>query len=145
MVGVETLTVEGVSSDFYRIHLPDGSQSWIPLGRLKAQGLRPVMSPKTAKATLKAAREEEAPGKRATWNRRQKRYRETLLENEPKAIGAMLGELGSVLREKGQLSFSERRIFEQALGQLSAELSLSLELTQDQARERIEKALGASL
>lgn len=141
VLGVETMTVEGVSAQLYRIGLPDGSSSWVPIDRLEAQGLRPVMDAETAAATLLVVTQEEAPEKRITWNRRQRRYREMLVSNEPKAIGSLVGELGAVLRVKERLSFGERRMFEQAKELLAAELALALGLSADAAMARLESAL----
>jgi len=44
VTAIETLTVEGYRGEFYRIRLPEGALTWVPMGRLLEKRIRKVMS-----------------------------------------------------------------------------------------------------
>ncbi len=141
VVAIETLDLGEDAREYYRIQLRKGVRSWVPVGRLAEQGIRRVMTRKHALETLRILGSQEAPEKRTNWNRRQRRYTETMLHNEPTGLAALLGELDAVRKQKGTLSFTERRFFEKVHTQLVAELSIALEVEPEAAESRVQEAL----
>ncbi len=123
---IETMTVGGVSGRFFRILLPSGMRNWLPEGRLAEKGVRRIMSRDTAEELFEVVAEKDAPAKRDNWNRRQQRYQQTLLDNRPRGLAALLDELAAVQEQKGPLSPREGEIFRRVHRLLVAELSQAL-------------------
>lgn len=142
VMAIETLPIAGDERTFYRIEFPEGGQSWVPLGTLPEKRIRKVMSRENALEALVVMAAQEAPEKRANWNQRKRRYQEMVMDNSPKLLATLLGELAAVRRTKGTLSFSENKVFEQVRGMLKREMSLALGLSVDAVETRLECALA---
>ena len=112
---------------------------WVPTHRAAIDGIRRPIEKNAIPEILQTIEETKAPVKRANWNRRQRRYRELLMSNDPLQIAALLGELASVRAVKS-LSFGERQMFERARDLLAAELQTTCEQSDDIVG-RLEKAL----
>jgi CarD family transcriptional regulator len=110
---------------------------WVPVDRAADEGVRAPVKPERVDKLLRIIKETTAPAKRATWNRRQRRYREEIATNEPERLAAVLGELADV-RQNKPLSFGERRLFDQVHSLLANEFSLVAD-----AGDRLEEALAA--
>jgi CarD family transcriptional regulator len=112
---------------------------WVPTHRAVIDGIRRPMEASTVDEVLDTIVKTVAPKKRSNWNRRQRRYRELLMSNDPMQLAELLGELASVRQNKA-LSFGERRMYERAKSLLGAELKAACN---DNVEERFEKALAA--
>ncbi len=139
-------SIEGVdlggdeSVQMYKIVLEtNGMEMWVPTHRAVIDGIRRPMEASTVDEVLNTIRKTVAPKKRSNWNRRQRRYRELLMSNDPMQLAELLGELASVRQNKA-LSFGERRMYERAKSLLGAELKAACD---DDVEERFEKALAA--
>lgn len=123
----------------YQLHFPDtDAVVYVPVERSGWDSARPLMSKDTAKKALQVLAEQEAPEKRATWNRRQRRYREALDSADPGAVAAVIGELYAVRAQKdGVLSFGERRLLEQAHAMFAGELVKVFGWTRKRADKQI--------
>lgn len=140
---IETIDLGVGDQEMYRIELDSDEKkvNWVPLDQMQAQCVRLVMEPKQVKDTLDAIANGTAPEKRATWNRRQRRYNELVAENTPKSLGALMGELAAVRRKKA-LSFTERRMFDRVRSQLSAEMASALGVPLEKAEKQLDDAIG---
>lgn len=119
---IEDVELGGESVQMYRIRVIDDEvRMWVPVGNARVQGIRSPVEASDVKELLQTIRDTVAPKKRATWNRRQRRYNELLMSNDPRQIAALLGELASV-RSGKPLSFGERRLFDRAKRLFTAEL-----------------------
>ncbi|MCB9675216.1 MAG: hypothetical protein H6737_08870 [Alphaproteobacteria bacterium] len=137
---VQGVELGGDSVEMYRIVLEaNGMQMWVPVARAGAEGLRPPIGPDAVEAVLAAVRDTVPPATRLNWNRRQRRYREQLMSNDPMQLAQLVGELASVRQEK-TLSFGERTMFERARELLQSELSAVADAG---VVERLEEALAA--
>lgn len=139
--GIETMTLDGEEVELARISCGDTIQAmYVPPDSLGAEGIREPMKKSRVNRVLELVEGTTAPKKRATWNRRRRRYQQTLIENEPEGLAAMLGELGDV-RTRKTLSFHERRIFERVYNLLRDEIAAALGCTADTADQRLQSAL----
>ncbi|MEZ4322264.1 MAG: CarD family transcriptional regulator [Myxococcota bacterium] len=139
---VEVVDLNGIDVEMYRIYIETtGMRMWIPIHRASVDGIRPPMQPADVDTVLSTIRETTAPEQRTNWNRRQRRYRELLMSNDPLQMAELVGELASVRHDK-VLSFGERRLYEQALALIRAELEVAC--TESEGLEdRLEDALAA--
>lgn len=141
---VETMDVGGDPVKLYRITLEkDQARMWVPVHRAAAEGLRPVMSEDRVEETWDVLKAREAPEKRANWNRRQRRYNEKLMSNQPLEMAEVLGELAAV-RETKSLSFGERRIFERVRELLVGEIAAARGVSRDKVEARMEDLLAVA-
>ncbi len=116
--------------------------TWIPVAMATSERLRPVMSSDAVPATWEVLTNQEAPEKRAPWNRRQRRYNELISSGAPRDLAALAGELGAVQANK-PLSFGELRILEKARRLLVDEIAVALGLAQEVIDERFETKMAA--
>ena len=140
---IESMTVGEATGRFFRILLPSGMRNWLPVGRLAEKGVRRIMSRETAEELFLVIASQEAPIKRAHWNQRQQRYQQTLLDNRPRDLAAMLGELASIQAQKGLLSPREAEVYRRLHRLLVAELSQALQVDENAAEARLEEATAA--
>ena len=142
IAGLEKVDVGEGDAKMVRIDIGDEKKRmWVPEGRMHAECVRGVMKSNEVKETLSLIKNGTAPEKRATWNRRQRRYMELVSTNTPQSLGELMGELGAVRRKK-RLSFTERRMFDRVHDQLAAEIACALDVSVDEAGKKIDKAVG---
>lgn len=119
---IETMETGDEPVEMYKIFVEStGVRMWVPTYRAAADGYRRPLDEDRIDAVLEMIRDTTAPDKRATWNRRQRRYQELLMSNDPMQLAALLGELASVRQAKA-LSFGERKMFDRACELMSTEL-----------------------
>lgn len=141
--GVENMAIETERVELYRIDLGDGNgRMWVPTHLAGAQGLRPVMTVERAHEAWAVIEAQQAPEERQNWNRRQRRYNEKLMSNEPIEMAELLGELAAV-RNKKELSFGERKIFERVRELLVAELAAATDEPKPNIEKKMVKVLAA--
>ena len=137
--------VEGVEMgaeliEMYRIIIESiGVRMWVPTSRAVGDGIRRPIEATAIDEVFAMIRDTVAPKDRKNWNRRQRRYRELLMSNDPLQIAELLGELASVAQTK-TLSFGERQMFERARGLLEDEFRA---VCGDTIGDRMEIALAA--
>lgn len=138
--GIEKMDVGGSQVDLYRIDLGAAGRIWVPLGRMVAEGIRPVMGREALEETWEIVASQEVPDHREHWNRRRRRYTEMLMSNEPQAVARVVGELGAVDAEK-RLPFAERQLYERARNLLVDEIAAA----SGRKRATVEKQLTKTL
>ncbi len=146
--GVETMDMGDAPVELYRITFDEeGTRMWVPLSQVAAKGLRPVMDKERVKDIWYAIDNQELPNKRATWNRRYRRYNDMLMSNHPKSMAEVLGELLALRKEK-KLSFGEKRLFERVrtllVGEIAAAAGREREDVATDIDKRFEKAAEES-
>lgn len=129
----------------FPVNMGDSGVYWVPEDRVDDQGLRAPMDADTAASIIEELADHTAPKKRASWRARQKRYQEMLTSNRPMELAALVGELAAVRRQKREkkqtLSFSERRLLEQAKELLIGEI----QAVTGRARDALERAMTQAL
>lgn len=142
---IESIPLEGSELRAYCVEIAgEEGRMWVPLNRAGEAGLRRPMSAEVAEEAIEIAAKQEAPHKRAHWNRRQRRYQEWLSSDNPHDVARLVGELASVRQvKKSPLSFGERRLFEKAKDHFVRELSASLGVDQARIEKRLDKRLAS--
>jgi len=136
VIGNQTIKLFVISFDRDRMTLR------VPLLTAKNLGLRklstrPVMA--TALTTLKG----RATVKRAMWSRRALEYAAKINSGNPIAIAEVVRDLHRGPNQSEQ-SYSERQIYEQALGRLTYELAAVEKIEHEAATSKLEKLLSAA-
>lgn len=114
----------------------------VPLHKAEASGLR-KLSTRTAMESALATLKQPAGQKRGIWNRRALEYTAKIKTGDPVSIAEVVRDL---YRAPGQpeRSYSERLLYEQALGRLSHEIA-AVERTQlEAATTKVEQLLDAA-
>ena len=141
---LENVESHGSSSPMYKIVLHDDKSTiWIPPARFGPKGVRGVMSQAAARRTCATIASQPMPKKRANWPKRQRRYNEQLLSNDPTVMAELLGELAAV-RAAHHLSFGERTIYERVKALLIAEVATALDRPRPEIEERMRETLDAA-
>jgi len=135
--------MDGVGSlEVLRVNLggKDGI-TWIPVTMATPDRVRHVMNPDAVPGTWEVLVAQEAPEKRANWNRRQRRYNELIASGAPTDLAELAGELAAVQASK-VLSFGERRLLEKArrllVEEIAAALDQDIEVVDEHFAKRLE-------
>ena len=107
----------------------------IPTSKLSSVGLRKISDEKTmneAYATLKT----KAKARKIMWSRRAQEYENKINSGNPVAIAEVVRDL---YRNENiaEQSYSERQIYEQALGRLASEVSVFSNCSVDEANQKL--------
>ncbi|MDR1686489.1 MAG: CarD family transcriptional regulator [Desulfovibrio sp.] len=138
---LERREIGGCETEFYVIRILSGNtRVLVPVGNAVNAGLRVPCTPDEAGAALAVLRD---PGGRAgswgqNWNRRYREYTERLKSPSLTEVCRVLKEL-FLLSGRKELSFGERRLQEQAMSLVAAELACVLKKDIHEIRSSIEK------
>ena len=124
---IEARLVGSDTIDFYILKLLNGRAGTIrvALDAVDRVGLRQVMSRRVAKGVLEELRKDEMAVTSQPWNRRYREYTEMLKSGSPIEVARVLRDLAKVKGEKGELSYGEKKLMEQARHMLVTELALA--------------------
>lgn len=103
--------------------LDNGSKIVVPIANAHAVGLRQIISDDEVAEIFALLRNKETVGNEQTWNRRQREYMDKLKSGSAFEVAEVFRDL-SVLGERKQLSFSERRLLDTAKNLLVQEIAL---------------------
>jgi CarD family transcriptional regulator len=145
---IESVPVDGgdpnCSATMYRITFPDTKfRTWIPTDRPEGSA-RPVMSGEAAEAALAALAHQGLPEERVNWRQRYLRYQQTVKDNDPHQLAALLGEL-AVMRAERPLSFQERRLFDRLKHLVLPEIAVARGVATAEVEEVLARVLDASV
>ncbi|MDR2124548.1 MAG: CarD family transcriptional regulator [Desulfovibrio sp.] len=138
---LERREIGGCETEFYVIRILSGNtRVLVPVGNAVNVGLRVPCTPDEARAALDALRDS---GGRAgswgqNWNRRYREYTERLKSPSLREVCGVLKEL-FLLSGRKELSFGERRLQEQAMSLVAAELACVLKKDVCEIRSSIER------
>ncbi len=139
--GVETQKIGGMEIELYSIAFAkERMRVKVPTFKVKEAGLRKISSTgqmDSAIETLKG----KSKVRRIMWSRRAAEYETKINSGDPVAIAEVLRDLKRSNDESEQ-SYSERQIYESALGRLAREVAAMEKITEDTAIERLEDIMG---
>ncbi len=139
--GVETQKIGGMEVELYSISFEkDRMRLKVPTFKVKDAGLRKISSTgqmDSAMETLKG----KSKVRRIMWSRRAAEYETKINSGDPVAIAEVLRDLKRSNDETEQ-SYSERQIYESALGRLAREVAALETISEEAAAERLEDVMG---
>lgn len=105
--------------------------------------LRPLLKPDAFDRVFKtlSSKDQDTVPDHQTWNRRYREFMEMIHSGDTNEIARVLRALWDLKRNQ-DLSFGERKLLDQARYLLATEISLSLNVTFEDAERRIVAALG---
>jgi len=138
--GKEEREVGGKKVTYYRINLIGKSMSiLIPESGIESSGIRPVLSEEEIESILKYL--SEVPKNISEkWTVRHRLNVDRLKTGDIKELATVVRNLSYRSKDK-ELSYSEKRMFEEAFSKLSEEIALSLGEPVKKVKQRIRKIL----
>ena len=143
ITGIESRDIAGQKKEFYILKILDTDMKlMIPTDGAHRAGLRDVISKKDAKKVLDILKDPAVAVTVQPWNKRYREYTEMLTSGSAFEVAKVLRDLYRVKEEK-ELSFSERRLLEQARSLVVTELALARKISVSKVEKEVEAALGA--
>ena len=143
ITGIESRDIAGQKKEFYILKILETDMKlMIPTDGAQRAGLRDVISKKDAKKVLEILKDPSVAVTVQPWNKRYREYTEMLTSGSAFEVAKVLRDLYRVKEEK-ELSFSERRLLEQARNLVVTELALARNVPAAKVEKEIEAALSA--
>jgi CarD family transcriptional regulator len=144
VIDVETQEIAGASLDLYVIRFEKERMTLrVPTNKIESAGMRKLSSSATmqeALATLKG----KPKVKRTMWSRRAQEYEAKINSGDLVSIAEVVRDLFRA-EDQPEQSFSERQIYEAAVGRLARELAAMENSDEPTAQEKIEKVLSTGV
>ncbi len=142
VIDVETQSIAGTNLDLYVIRFEKERMTLrVPTNKIESAGMRKLSSSiamQEAFTTLKG----KPKVKRTMWSRRAQEYEAKINSGDIVSIAEVVRDLFRATDQPEQ-SFSERQIYEAAVGRLARELAAKEETDEKTAQDKIEKVLLA--
>ncbi len=138
---VETQEVAGFSLDVYVVSFDEDRMTLkIPVNKVDHLGLRTPSSANVIDMAFKALAKKARMKRGELWSRRAQEYEGKINSGDMVSIAEVIRDLH---RGDGQpeQSYSERQIYQLAMGRLAQELAVIEEINETQATQRVETAL----
>ena len=140
IVSVEKDTIAGIDINFYKIEITkDKLILTIPTNQ--QSHLRPLSSINQINKAISILKG-KAKVKRTMWSRRAQEYEQKINSGEIYQIAEVVRDLNKNTDMPVDQSYSERQLFEKAFERLLGEVTVVLAVTEDEAKEKLNKALG---
>ena len=143
IVGIETREISSSKMTFYILKILDsGMKLMIPTDGASRAGLRDVISKRDVKKVMDILKDPKIAVTVQPWNKRFREYTEMLTSGSAFEVAKVLRDLHRVKNEK-ELSFSERRLLEQARNLMVTELALAKNCDVERVQKELDALLGA--
>ena len=140
IVAVEKDTIAGIEIHFYKIEITkDKLVLTIPTNQ--QNHLRPLSSINQINKAISILKG-KAKVKRTMWSRRAQEYEQKINSGEIYQIAEVVRDLNKNTDMPVDQSYSERQLFEKAFERLLGEVTVVLGSTEEEAKEKLNKALG---
>jgi CarD family transcriptional regulator len=143
ITGIETQEIVGQKLKLLIVQFEkDRMTLRVPIAKAKTAGLRRLSSRKemqTALTTLKG----RSRVKRTMWSRRAQEYEAKINSGDPRSIAEVVRDLHRNAGQPDQ-SFSERQMYQSALGRLVREFAAVERISEEIATQRLEAMLKAA-
>lgn len=142
ITGIESREIAGQKKEFYILRILDTEMKlMIPTDGAQRAGLRDVISKRDAQKVMKILKDPEVAVTVQPWNKRYREYTEMLSSGSAFEVAKVLRDLHRVKGEK-ELSFSERRLLEQARQLVVTELALAKKTDIQKVEKELNTVLG---
>ena len=141
VIDIEKREVVGQKLEMYVIEFPNMDMLVrVPVDKTKLNNLRKVSRPGKIQTIFKILTE-KAKIKRTMWSRRAQEYDQKINSGEIEQIAEVVRDLNRADSQAEQ-SYSERQLFELAYGRLLREVIVSLKITDEAGKKKVDKLLG---
>ena len=136
---IQTTVMEDIEYALYVVKVEEnGIVFKVPVDQAEEKGLRYPMSKADVKGVYEVLRDRETPRDKQTWNRRYRAYMTKIKTGDPLQVAEVLRDLAMLKAEK-QLSFGERKMYDQAHGLVVQECVIAKELSTEKIEKEIDK------
>lgn len=143
ITGIESRDIAGKKKEFYILKILETDMKlMIPTDGAGRVGLRDVISRRDAKKVIEILKDPSIAVTVQPWNKRYREYTEMLTSGSAFEVAKVLRDLHRVKEEK-ELSFSERRLLEQARNLVVTELALARKVDPKKVEKEVAAVLGA--
>ena len=140
ITSVDKLTIAGIEASVYKIEITkDKLNLTIPTNQ--QQHLRPLSSSNQVNKALLILKG-KAKIKRTMWSRRAAEYEQKINSGDIYQIAEVVRDLNKNTDMPMDQSYSERQLFEKAYDRLLGEVAIVLNISDDEAKGKLNKALG---
>lgn len=123
--GIESQDFDGFRQTFYVLRIMDnGMTIRVPVQNAGAIGMRKVISREHVDKIYEVLRDRDVPTDNQTWNRRYREYMNKIQTGDLIEVAKVLRDL-ALLKAAKNLSFGERKMFDQARNLLVQEISVA--------------------
>ena len=127
VVAIENKNILGNTLIFYSIEiLKSGTKIMVPKSRLKAIGVRPLISKQDTKKVLNilSQNSENKANRQKNWQKRHQAYMDKIKTGSIYEIAEVVRDLGNIQKGK-ELSYGEKRMMDKAQNMVFSELALT--------------------
>lgn len=136
--GIETTDIEGARQTLYVLRIMDtGVVIRVPVQNAGAIGMRKVISREHVDKVYEVLRDRDVPTDNQTWNRRYREYLNKIQTGDLIEVAKVLRDL-ALLKADKNLSFGERKMFDQARNLLVQEISVARDTDERSIEEEID-------
>ena len=136
---VEIIDFDGTEQTMYVLKILDnGMTIKVPIHNASALGVRAVISQHQVNKVYEVLRDRDVPPDNQTWNRRYREYLNKIQTGDPIEVAKVLRDL-ALLRRKKNLSFGERKMFDQASSLLVQEIAVAKDTNESTVQEEIDE------
>jgi len=143
IIALEKEVIAGMELELFVIEFEKEKMTLrVPTSKVKQLNMRSLSSPdkmKSALTTLKG----RARVKRTMWSRRAQEYEAKINSGDPVSIAEVVRDLHRA-EDQPEQSYSERQIYESALGRLAREIAAVEKIDEDSAKLRVQETLKAA-
>lgn len=141
---IESKEIMGARQTFYVLQILDsGMKIMVPTNNVNAVGLRGVISDDEAEGVYEILRQKDVHIDNQTWNRRYREYMDKIKTGSVYEIAEVFRDL-SLLRNKKELSFGERKMLDTAKTLLLKELAVCEGKEEDEVERQVAKIFKAA-
>lgn len=140
---IEKQEISGISLELFVIEFDKDKMTLrVPLAKVRQVGMRRLSTPQKMKAALDTLKG-RARVKRTMWSRRAQEYEAKINSGDPVSIAEVVRDLHRA-EDQPEQSYSERQIYEAAIGRLARELAAMENIDEPAAQQKIEQVLKAA-
>ena len=143
IISVDKITIAGIEASVYKIEITKEKLN-LTIPTNQQQHLRPLSSSNQVNKALLILKG-KAKIKRTMWSRRAAEYEQKINSGDIYQIAEVVRDLNKNTDMPMDQSYSERQLFEKAYDRLLGEVSIVLKVSDDEAKGKLNKALGKKL
>jgi CarD family transcriptional regulator len=138
---IKEIATEELGGDVYQFYvlklLDNGATIKVPVKNAEADGIREIIPASAVDQVYEVLRDRSSPADKQTWNRRYREYMTKILTGNPLEVAAVLRDL-ALLKSEKQLSFGERKMYDQAHSLIVQEIAAARDIDEAVVKKEIE-------